>query len=186
MALHAAIDAGTVVRRDLFDSSLYALRNNDDALAIVARIQEGEGVADMCQDLKDLAALTEKYRAEFDRIDFDVEIAKRARALATEVLTGHAAATTKKVSIEMKEIRDRAFTHLNDAVDEVRAAGLFAFRRDTDSSRLAKFRSAYAIRRESRRKTRSAASALSSNAAVATSAPTGSAGTIPTTNCTPR
>ncbi|MBI3070569.1 MAG: hypothetical protein HYY84_00440 [Deltaproteobacteria bacterium] len=187
-ALHATIDAATVVRRDLVDSSHYALRNDGDALAIVSRIQEGEGVADICQDLKDLAALTEKYRAEFDRIDFDFEIAKRARALATEVLTGHAAATTKKVSTEAKSIRDRAFTHLDDAVDEVRAAGLFAFRRDADSSRLAKFRSAYAIRRERRRKTGSAASPFSSNAAAATAAAasTGPAGTAPANNCTPR
>lgn len=109
----------------------------------------------------------------YDRIDFDFETATRARTLATEVLKGHAAATTKKASSDKKDIRNRAFTYLDEAVDEIRAAGLFAIRRDADSSRLSLFRSVYAIRRD--RRHRAAASASASVSAPVSAPATASA-----------
>jgi hypothetical protein len=182
--LHAAVESATELRRDIIDSALYALRNDDAALDVVARIQEGEGVADLCQDLNDLAVLAEKNRAAFDRVDFDFEGVTRARAYATEILKAHAEAATKKASNDKKDLRNRAFTYLDDAVDEIRAAGLFAFRRDTDSVRTGLFRSAYALRRG--RKGRAAATSAPATASAPGAASAPASGSAPGTNCAPR
>ncbi|MBI3071381.1 MAG: hypothetical protein HYY84_04555 [Deltaproteobacteria bacterium] len=177
--LHAAVDRATELRRDIVDSALYALRNDDAALDVIARIRDGEGVADLCQDLKDLGVLVERNRAAFDRVDFDFEDVTRARAIADEVQKGHAEATTKKALDDKKDLRNRAFTYLDEAVDEVRAAGLFAFRRDADATRTSLFRSAYALRRG--RKSRAAAPASASASAPATAPASATA-----SNCAPR
>lgn len=42
---------------------------------------------------------------------------------------------------EVKKIRDQAYTHLKEAVDEIRGAGQFVFKRDKDHTRV--YRSEY-------------------------------------------
>jgi len=65
----ALVDQATVIRRDFVATAGYALRKNERALETLARIQEGEGVADLCQDLPDVAQLAETHRDDFARTD---------------------------------------------------------------------------------------------------------------------
>ena len=179
VAYTAEIDYATVIRRDFAATSRFALRHDNRAQATIDRIQDGEGVADMCQDLVDLAALAEAHPGDFEKTDFDTATIGKARKAADSLLALHATVTgeragTSKAAAEAKDLRDRAATYLDEAVDEVRAAGLYAFRNDSDGARLALFRSAAAIQKGRRKRAAAKkASNSTSPAAPAAAAPTG-------------
>ncbi|MBI3071760.1 MAG: hypothetical protein HYY84_06480 [Deltaproteobacteria bacterium] len=169
----ALVDQATVLRRDFVATAGYALRKHERALETLARIQEGEGVADLCQDLTDLAQLAESHRDDFARTDFDAAQIVKARKVADAVTKLHATvaadrAENRSASSEAKDLRDRAATYLDEAVDEVRSAGLYAFRNDSDTARLAQFRSVASIQRARRRH---AAKKASDSTPIAPAAP---------------
>ena len=166
----AAITQAYTFRSDIVSASRYALRKNDAAQATISHIQEGEGVADLCQDLVDLAAVVETHRDAFEKIDFDFAKVAHARALADEIQKGQGEVVVEKASNETRDVRNRAFTYLDDVVDEVRSAGLYAFGSDSDSTRLSLFRSNYALRRARRYRAKKAPPTVTT--ASSTSTPT--------------
>jgi hypothetical protein len=133
----------TDFRAEMLADGRFGLRKNTDAQSALDRVQEGAGLDDLVQDLKDLAAIAVLYAPELDAINAAPKAkASRARALAAKlemVLAARRAADRNEYSA--MNTRDRAATLLADTMAEVRAAGAYAFRKD--ARMLAKFRSAY-------------------------------------------
>ncbi|MAQ75616.1 MAG: hypothetical protein CL613_04705 [Aquimarina sp.] len=119
------------LRNDLLADFRYAYRKNANLLGRVRAIAEGTGAADMIQDLSDISVLGKANTAELEEIKFDLTkldvVEQRADELA-ELLAKANGVLLENASA--KDIRDRAFTHLKEAVDEVRDCGKYVFRKD--------------------------------------------------------
>ena len=119
------------MRNDLIADFRFAYRKNENVLARVRTIAEGTGDADMIQDLSDISVLGNANTAELEAINFDLAqldlAAQRADELA-ELLAKANGAQLENASA--KDIRDRAYTHLKEAVDELRDFGKYVFRKD--------------------------------------------------------
>ncbi|MFA8434536.1 MAG: hypothetical protein ACEPOZ_08470 [Marinifilaceae bacterium] len=129
----------------------YAFRNDDGLMSQVNRIAEGSGHADMIQDLSDLALLGKAHPEPLQAVGFDLgkldlseDLSDRLASLLAKV-NG-----TKGNHNPSKEMRDRAFTYLKQAVDEVRECGKFVFWQN--EIRLRGYRSAYFRKRTTRAK----------------------------------
>lgn len=136
-------EAAYEVRNELYAAGRFATRDDDLAQSSLDRVSEGAGLDDLVQDLKDLHAFAGKYESELVAIKIDVDtLTKRALALAGEFeqqLAHRRAATDAERAAT--DLRNRAATHLYEAMAEIRAAGVFAFRNDPNVLPL--FRSAY-------------------------------------------
>lgn len=146
------------LRSDMVADARFALRKDRAAQRAIDEIQEGEGLDDLVQDLKSLAALVDKHAARIEAVGASARAnIERARRCARE-LEAHVAArrTADREEIAAKELRDRVATLLADAMSEVRAAGAYAFRKQPRT--LAKFRSAHNAKRRARDKARATAS----------------------------
>lgn len=128
----------------------FAFRKNPDLLKVVGRIGKGRTHANMIQDLNDLCALGEVNTPLLEAINFDLSLLAGADREAYEMADLLARATSDRLeSNEGKEIRDRAYTHLKEAVDEIREYGQFVFRENKE--RFWGYRSQHL--REAKRKT---------------------------------
>lgn len=116
------------LRDKLVHDMLFAYRKNDEIHARIQAIAEGTGHADMIQDLSDLSVIARKNPEQLKTIkqfDFkDIDIAEQFSSEMARMLAG--AKATAGVT-EAKIIRDKAFTYLKTALDEVRAVGQFVF-----------------------------------------------------------
>ena len=88
----------------------------------------------MVQTLLELSTLGRKHTAKLEAIGLDLSLLDAARAKSFEL-----GKLKSKVNIARKgtspllKIRDKAYTHLKEAVDEIRRIGQFYFWRDEDS-----------------------------------------------------
>jgi hypothetical protein len=143
-----ALEAEAVeLRAEMMAAGRFGLRKNNDAQAALDRVQDGTGLADLVQDIKDLAAIHDRYAPELEAIGADPKgKAARARALAgkLEIVLATRRAADRSEYVAMNT-RDRAATLLAETMAEVRAAGAYTFRKD--QRMLAKFRSEYNQRR---------------------------------------
>lgn len=132
------------------------LRADRIAQGTLDAIQDGEGTADLAQDLGALAVLLEQRKEAFAKDKtFDVKArAKGCHELAEELraaLSGERADLTRA---EAKGQRDRAFTYADGLLGEVRAAARYAFR--DEPALLERFRDRYLWRADRRSRTRAA------------------------------
>jgi hypothetical protein len=131
------------LRRDMIADGRYALRDDADAQATLDHVQEGEGLDDLVQDLRDMAAFHTQHKAVLSKIGVKAEArAKAARALAEAL--GETLAGRRTGDVEEKtalDLRNRASTSLVGAMREIRAAGIYALRKDPDL--VGRFRGTY-------------------------------------------
>lgn len=140
------------LRSDLVSGGRYALRSNADAQAVLDRIQEGDGLPDLVQDLIDLGAFVHANRARYQHIGVDTKaVVARAAELAKDLGDTLTEERTGSSEQEALALRNRALSHVDEAVNELRSAGRYAFRNDTGRT-LSQFRSAYSIARGRRRR----------------------------------
>lgn len=121
---------GIALRRELSAACRWNLRELAEAQAVLDAIAQGEGIADLVQDLLDLATLVERHPPHFALDDtFDaLAQAEAARSVASEIAEGLADDRADGNHRDAKRLRDRAFTHLDGIVTDIRAAGRYAFR----------------------------------------------------------
>ncbi|MFW5740752.1 MAG: hypothetical protein ACOC1F_10355, partial [Myxococcota bacterium] len=122
------------IRNDIYTAGRYATRKIAKAQQALDAMSDGTGHDDLIQDLKDGALFSQTYAAEFARVGQDPEgLAKQALASA-EAFEGYLAERRAATTAETKatDLRNRAATHLYDAMSEIRGAGAFRFRRDAD------------------------------------------------------
>jgi hypothetical protein len=138
------------LRSDVVAAARFNLRNDRLAQTTLSSITNGDGVADLIQDLFDLAALVEKHTVSFEADQsFDAEASvAQARGLAQALSSRVSSERTDSESLASRVLRDRAFTYLDDFVSEVRSAGRYAFR--NEPSVLTRFTSEYLRRRRRR------------------------------------
>jgi hypothetical protein len=120
------------LRADLLSACRWSLRDDRVAKGTLSAIAAGEGVADLIQDLNDLAELVTRRREAFkgDATFDPCRAADEARALAAELAASTSGERVVKEKPNPKDLRDRAYTLLDDVVAETRQAGQYAFRND--------------------------------------------------------
>jgi hypothetical protein len=125
----AAID----LRDTLVHDMLFAYRAQPDVLNRVRAIAEGDGEADLVQDLNDAAVLGRQNPKPLAAIGFDMKKLDEAASKSQELAGIYAVAKgDKTVAAQAKQTRDRAYTLLDEAVDEIRQCGQYAFWRDAE------------------------------------------------------
>ncbi len=116
-------------RNDLLAAMRFAYRKDEALLGRVSAITDGSGHADMIQDLNDIAVLGRENTAPLLAIGFDISQFELAATRADELADLLAEANGDKADPnESKIIRDKAYTHMKELVDEIREAGKYVFR----------------------------------------------------------
>jgi hypothetical protein len=122
---------GYKFRDELIHDFRHALRNSPTEYAKVKRISEGTSQADMIQDLNDLAELGQIHIAELESIGFDITRLDEARSMSNSLLNLNG--DVKTLFLETRpliELRNKAYVHLKEAVDEIRCVGQYVFWKD--------------------------------------------------------
>jgi hypothetical protein len=126
------------LRDELLHFCRYAYRNDKSAMHIVYHVAEGFTNTDMVQDLSHMAGLIVLKPDAFTAVGGDVEKATRAQTLAEECGAMLGSVNNDKANADKhsKDMRDRAFTYLKEAMDAIRNAGRFVFYKDADKEAL--------------------------------------------------
>lgn len=121
------------LRDQLLHDFRFAFRKSEGLLKRVDEIAQGDTNADMVQDLNDLATLGKANTGLLTPISFDLAKLDLAADLSDRMgdLLGATNGERKEVS-EAMQIRDKAYTYLKQAVDEIRECGKFVFWRNPD------------------------------------------------------
>ena len=139
------------LRNELLHDLRFAYRNNAELSSRVSAIAEGTGHADMLQDLNDLSVLGKNNQEPLNSIKMNLALLDEAAKTADELSSILASATGgEEVFTKAKKIRDKAYTYLKKAVDEVNDYGQFVFYHD--DNRLKGYSSAYLRRKRSKSK----------------------------------
>ena len=119
------------LRNQLLHTMHYAYRNDTALAQRVSEIAEGGSHADMIQDLNDISVLGKENTSPLEVVQMDLSLLDQAAAMSAEIggLLGKATADREDNSAA-RIIRDRAYTHLKEAVDEIRNCGQYVFWRD--------------------------------------------------------
>lgn len=140
------------LRNELLHVFRFAYRKDPVLLGRVSNVADGSGHADMIQDLNDLAVLGKANTEPLTAIGFDLDQLDAAATAADEMADLLATANGDKAEKnESKTIRDKAYTHLKELVDEVREAGKYLFWRNPN--RLKGYSSEFWRRKNSRKST---------------------------------
>ncbi len=127
-----ALASALELRDELVAACHWNLRQRDVADYLV-RITDSSDITELSMDLKELAQLVELYLADFAADGtFDApNCMRQARALADELT----ATLAREIPQAVQDLRDRAFTHLARLMEEVRNAGLYAYRANVQMRR---------------------------------------------------
>ncbi len=142
--------SGLALRANLLAACRFNLRSDRVAQGTLSAIAQGEGIADLIQDLNDLALLIEQKPDAFAR-DATFDAAKQveeARSLASTLAAGTSNERLATDQAQAVDLRNRAYTHLDDLVSSLREAGRYACRADEGLRK--RFSSAYLSRRRRR------------------------------------
>jgi hypothetical protein len=146
-------EAGRKLRSAAVAACRFTLRGDRNVQGVLDRIVQGDGIADLVQDLEDLATLVEQNLtalAPNKKFDAPRQI-PTLRDTAREIRLGLAQYRTAGAQKTAVDLRNRAWTWLDLHVSELRAAGRYAFA-GTETAK--EFRSAHERRsRLSRRRT---------------------------------
>ena len=130
----------------------YAFRKHSDLLTNVQSIRDGHSRADMLQDLSDLEVLGKAHQDLLKKIGFDLKKLAQAADMSDDLSVVLALVNGEDGKDDnAKELRDKAFTFMKQAIDEIRTTGQYVFWRD--DSRGKGYVSAYQKRLNQRRKT---------------------------------
>ncbi|TAJ11287.1 hypothetical protein DMA11_17365 [Marinilabiliaceae bacterium JC017] len=122
---------GYELRDGLIDEFEFAFHQYPALLARVDEAKKGNGHADMIQDLTDLALLGKDNVPLLTATNCDVTILDTALNLSDELARILAIANGEKAEdSSAKLLRDKAYTYLKEAVDEVRRVGRFVFKNE--------------------------------------------------------
>jgi len=111
----------------------FAFRKEPALLKRLNEIREGDGHADMIQDLSDLSVLCEKNWSYLEAINVPRKRVQQAGDMADE-MGGLLAMANREDGADAiaKEFRDKAYTYLKVVVDEVRDFGKYVFWKDKE------------------------------------------------------
>ncbi|MCU0680973.1 MAG: hypothetical protein MUF34_01695 [Polyangiaceae bacterium] len=117
--------------RDVAAALRYFLEHDATVQRRVGAIREGAGDADRIDDLKRCAELLELHADALKRADLPKKAPRRCRELADELAAASAERDAGRGGVlAAQELRNRAYWHLRELMDEVRAAGRYVFRHE--------------------------------------------------------
>lgn len=128
------------LRDELLHTLTYAYRNQADLLGRVQEIRDGNGHADMVQDLNDLAVLGRANLEPLAAINFTLTRLDEAATLAKSMGNLYGQVNSEQY-VEVLDMRNRAYTALYYSVRALRDCGQYVFWRDEE--RVQGYRSAY-------------------------------------------
>jgi len=124
------------LRDTLLHDYRFAYRNLPEIAKRVSAIAEGSGHADMIQDLNDLSVLGKANPEPLAAIGFDATLLDTAAATADEMAALLSEATVVRSDLNTERvIRDKAFTYVKQALDEIRNCGQYVFWHDEERVR---------------------------------------------------
>ena len=116
------------LKKSVLGSFRYAFQEHPALMKTVGEISMGRSRAALVQALNDLSVLGKGNLSLLGAIHFDVALLERAAGLSVELSKLVAAAVVERMRPnEAADIRNRAYTHLKEAVDAVRDCGRFVF-----------------------------------------------------------
>lgn len=125
--------AGYQLRNQLLDEFEFAFYQNPSLMARLQDAKKGSTHSDMIQDLTDLALLGKNNAALLEVTNFDLHLLDQAIVLSDELARILAIANGEKAEDGAAKImRDKAYTYLKEAVDQVRRVGRFVFRNNPE------------------------------------------------------
>lgn len=116
------------LKKELLHHYKHAYRNNHDRLYILKKVGRNGSNAHLIQSLNDLAVIGESDIKLLKKTNLDISLIAHARGMVRE-----AAKTLGKVNSIVpsenvnKRLRDKAYTYLKNAVDEIRHHGKYVF-----------------------------------------------------------
>lgn len=129
----AKAPAAYEMRDEMLHHFLYAYRKYPDLLRKVQQIAEGSSHADMVQDLSDLAVLGTKNPQPLRVINYELNQLVLATATSSTLADVLATLNGTRISDDAKKtMRDKAYTFMKQAIDEIRDAGQYLFYRNED------------------------------------------------------
>ncbi len=127
-AMRPILDEATTFKRDAIAALRYFCEDDADVQRRVDAIAASDGVVALAHDLMLLADLVQANGATLKHAELPARTASHARELS-EVLTSEATDDAKSAAAtKALELRNRAFWHLREVMDAIRAAGRYAFR----------------------------------------------------------
>eukprot|EP01029_Cantina_marsupialis_P017415 TRINITY_DN3916_c0_g2_i1.p2 TRINITY_DN3916_c0_g2~~TRINITY_DN3916_c0_g2_i1.p2 ORF type:complete len:249 (+),score=44.38 TRINITY_DN3916_c0_g2_i1:203-949(+) len=131
------------LHRVLIHDFKFAYRNVEDIKKVVDSIAEGSGYADMIQDFSDLNAVGKANPEPLVAIGFDNSKLEKALNFANTLapLLSNINGERDENDKPLKEMRDRAYVYLKEAIDPICEYGKYVFWEDEE--RLEKYSSAY-------------------------------------------
>jgi hypothetical protein len=116
------------LRDELVHHFLHAFHTIPDLLSKTQKIAEGSGHSDMIQDLSDLSLLGKANSEPLKNINLDMTLLDKAAVLSDDMASLLAKANGQKLGDNnLKITRDKAYTYMKQAVDEIRRNGKYAF-----------------------------------------------------------
>ena len=116
------------LRDELVHHFLHAFHAIPDLLSKAQKIAEGSGHADMIQDLSDLSVLGKANIEPLKNINLNLELLDQAAVLSEDMASLLAKANGQKLGDNnLKITRDKAYTYMKQAVDEIRRNGKYVF-----------------------------------------------------------
>ena len=111
----------------------FSFRKEPELVSKVQIIREGYSRADMLQDMSDASLLGKDNIDLLKKAGVDLKLLDEAATQADELSVVLAKANGESGNDgDAKDVRDRAYTYMKQAVDEIRATGQYVFWRDED------------------------------------------------------
>lgn len=117
------------LKRDAIAALRHFCEEDSAVLTRVEAIVLGAGIADLIDDLRKLAVLLEENARALARADLPKHPADKAHALAESLSRGSADRSIDPVGAAAMSLRNRAFWSLREAMDAVRSAGRYVYRK---------------------------------------------------------
>jgi len=125
---HTQLPAAYDLRKELARSLKFAFRDNRTARAAITRLASGQSQASLIQSLRDLAIFgmehagyLESKKFNMQKLTAGAEMSRKMGSLLAAVKTG------RSFSSESLRLRNQAYTHLKEAVDELKAHAVYLF-----------------------------------------------------------
>ncbi len=139
------------LKRKIIHSFNFALADNSNAQETIKEITHGRSKNDLVYDFVPMKIVSETYTEDLTRIGFDFTLIERAEELHLEMqdLLSQIKSSPKDIS-EVKIIKNKAYTYLDEALTQIKKHGQYVFWEDEE--RLALYKSNYYKRNSSRKK----------------------------------